>query len=51
MYKRAVDNLSESLLAESELPLQLKFEVYSTSGSNLWHWNTLVRHLNLLVSS
>ena len=38
--------------SESDLLLELEFElINSTSGSNLWHWNTLARHLNFLVPS
>ena len=38
--------------SESDLLLELEFElINSTSGSNLWHWNTLARHLNFSVPS
>ena len=40
------------IFSESDLLLELEFElINSTSGSNLWHWNTLARHLNFLVPS
>ena len=42
----------KSSFSELDLLLELEFEVInSTSGSNLWHWNTLARHLNFLVPS